>query len=96
MNWSTLIVNILGAFLLGVVAAHFDQSSTSTKHIIQLRLFLTTGLAGGLTTYGTVIVATVHAASPEVFLQSLLHIFLGIICAGAGFSATARKMWYPR
>ncbi len=48
--WGTLAVNVIGSFLIGAFAAWFafrgDGHMTSS-----LRLFLTTGLLGGFTTF---------------------------------------------
>ena len=47
--WATLSVNILGSFLIGmfyVLSARFNLSD-------EMRLFLTTGLCGGFTTFST-------------------------------------------
>jgi CrcB protein len=47
--WGTLIVNVLGSFLIGVLAAYFAFRDTGmTQH---MRLFLTTGILGGFTTF---------------------------------------------
>jgi len=44
----TMIVNVLGSFLIGVLAGWFALRTGSSQH---LRLFLTTGLLGGFTTF---------------------------------------------
>lgn len=48
--WGTLAVNVAGSFLIGVFAAWFafrgDNAATQS-----LRLFLTTGILGGFTTF---------------------------------------------
>jgi len=48
--WGTLTVNVVGSFLIGVFAAWFafrgDSYTTQS-----LRLFLTTGILGGFTTF---------------------------------------------
>jgi len=48
--WGTLTVNVVGSFLIGVLAAWFafrgDSYTTQS-----LRLFLTTGILGGFTTF---------------------------------------------
>jgi CrcB protein len=47
--WATLIVNVVGCFLITLIltiAAAFTMRTS-------LRLFLTTGIMGGLTTYST-------------------------------------------
>jgi fluoride exporter len=44
--WNTLIVNVVGCFLITFIFGLLTSSSN-------LRLFLTTGIMGGLTTYST-------------------------------------------
>ncbi len=44
----TLVVNILGSFLMGALAGYFAFRPGVPQH---LRLFLTTGLLGGFTTF---------------------------------------------
>jgi len=44
----TLIVNILGSFLMGLCAGYFAFRPGVDQH---LRLFLTTGILGGFTTF---------------------------------------------
>src|ERR1041384_389766 len=47
--WATLIVNVVGCFLIMLIMS-IAASVTIPGH---LRLFLTTGIMGGLTTYST-------------------------------------------
>lgn len=86
--WGTLTVNIVGSFLIGAFAAWFafrgDSRSTQS-----LRLFLTTGILGGFTTFSafsldftqlfqrgdTVLAAGYVVASVAL---SLLAIFAGL------------------
>lgn len=44
----TLIVNVLGSFLMGVLAGYFAFRPGIGQH---MRLFLTTGILGGFTTF---------------------------------------------
>lgn len=44
----TLAINILGSFLIGVIAEYFSLKSHLPQHS---RLFLTTGILGGFTTF---------------------------------------------
>jgi CrcB protein len=44
----TLIVNLLGSFLIGCIAEYLNQHSTAP---VQLRLLLITGFLGGYTTF---------------------------------------------
>jgi len=46
--YGTFAVNIFGSFVMGLVAAYFALRGDSSQ---QLRLFLTTGILGGFTTF---------------------------------------------
>jgi CrcB protein len=48
--FGTLIVNVLGSFLIGVFAGYFAFKTGVNQHV---RLFLTTGILGGFTTFST-------------------------------------------
>ncbi|HEY1555114.1 MAG TPA: fluoride efflux transporter CrcB [Kofleriaceae bacterium] len=47
--WATLIVNVMGCFLITLILTIAAAITMKTN----LRLFLTTGIMGGLTTYST-------------------------------------------
>ena len=47
--WGTLIVNVLGSFLIGALAAYFAFRDTGMAQ--HMRLFLATGILGGFTTF---------------------------------------------
>ena len=87
--WSTVLVNLLGAFVLGVVVPLFADPSRE-----RVRLLVATGFLGAFTTYGTLIVATANGmiASGSIVgaivpaLVSLTLLFLGVVCAGCGFA----------
>jgi CrcB protein len=50
--WSTAIINVTGSFLMGVLVAFFafKAGAAWSQHI---RLFATTGILGGYTTFST-------------------------------------------
>ncbi len=48
--WGTLTVNVVGSLAMGLLAAWFGLRSGSSQH---MRLFLTTGILGGFTTFST-------------------------------------------
>jgi CrcB protein len=48
--WGTFVINVLGAFLMGIVAETFALKAGLSQ---PLRLFLTTGILGGFTTFST-------------------------------------------
>ena len=46
--YGTLMINITGSFIMGLVAAYFAFRGDASQH---WRLFLTTGILGGYTTF---------------------------------------------
>ena len=56
--WPTLIVNIVGAFLIGLAAARFDRKSAAYA-------FTATGALGGFTTYSSFAVDVDHLADAD-------------------------------
>ena len=48
--YGTLIVNVVGSFAMGLLAGFFMYRSGVPQHV---RLFLTTGILGGFTTFST-------------------------------------------
>jgi CrcB protein len=86
--YGTLIVNLAGAFAIGLVQELAIATSLVPEH---LRLFLTTGLLGGLTTYSAFSYETVRLADNGAWGQASINVlvtttlclalsFLGIAC----------------
>jgi CrcB protein len=48
--WGTLTVNVVGSLVMGLMAAWFAFEGSPSQH---WRLFLTTGMLGGFTTFST-------------------------------------------
>ena len=46
--WGTLFENVTGSLLMGLLAAYFAFKGDASQHV---RLFLTTGMLGGYTTF---------------------------------------------
>ncbi len=82
----TLGVNVLGSLILGALFALFTYT---TFFSLPMKLFLSTGVMGALTTYSTFALETFWLLSAGSFLLGFLNIFLNvtvtIIAAGAGF-----------
>ena len=73
--FGTLIVNVLGGFLMGVIM----QISTDTTLISpNQRLILTTGILGGLTTFSTFSLETTVLFSDAQYVLASLNIGLNL------------------
>ncbi len=48
--YATFAVNIIGSFIIGVIFASIEKGNNMTE---EMRLLLTTGFCGGLTTFST-------------------------------------------
>lgn len=48
--WATLVVNLVGCFLIGILWGIFSKSASESSN---LALFLTVGICGGFTTFST-------------------------------------------
>lgn len=81
----TFLVNILGCFLIGIFYALSEKGNILTP---QWRLFLTTGLCGGFTTFSTFAYENVNLLRSNDFLYSGVYIagsvLLGITGVYAG------------
>ncbi len=103
LPWSTVLVNLVGAFLLGTIASFFALLPV-TESGIRLGLFAGTGVCGALTTYSTLILSTLLAvqgnegvaagAVISAGAQSLGLLVAGVIAAWGGWNTvTAIARW---
>lgn len=74
----TLVVNILGSFLMGLLAGYFMVRPQLPQH---LRLFLTTGLLGGFTTFSTFSLDTAVLIERHAYVLAAAYV-LGSVVAG--------------
>jgi len=78
---STLIVNIVGGLLVGILAGYLLQKPDQS-----IRLLLIVGFCGGLTTFSSFSLETMQLLQNKEYLNSLLLIFLHFFGAvGATF-----------
>ena len=81
--FGTLIVNVLGSFLLGFLMQAIPSSS-------DLRLMLTTGVMGGFTTYSTFNYETTEFLREGAWPLAAANILGTVaICLAAGFAGAA-------
>ena len=94
--YGTLIVNVSGAFVIGLV----QQLGTEALLIPDnMRLFLTTGMMGGLTTYSTFSYETVRLMEAGSWNQAWVNILVTtVICLSLCFlgMGVGRMLVTPR
>lgn len=81
LSYGTLIVNIMGGFLIGFI---MEVSATTKVISPNLRLFLTTGMLGGLTTFSTFSYETVMLFTNTHYLWGMMNICLNVCLSLAG------------
>ena len=83
-SWGTFIVNIAGSLLIGLFYSVSERWNLS----MEMRLFLTTGLCGGFTTFSTFFNDGLSLLRGEFYgtflLYALLSIGLGLVAVLAG------------
>ncbi len=70
--WGTLIVNLLGSFLIGVLWSYFDKSNISPA----MRVFLFIGILGSFTTFSTFAFDSLSLAQEGAFRVMAMNIIL--------------------
>jgi CrcB protein len=84
--WATLIVNVVGCFLIMLIMTIAATITMRTN----LRLFLTTGIMGGLTTYSTFDYETTSFFQKGAPLSAFANIGLTLVaCFVAGLLGVA-------
>lgn len=85
--YGTLIVNLSGAFVIGLVQ---EVGTAGLLIPDNVRLFLTTGMMGGLTTYSTFSYETVRLMEVNSWHQAWINIFVTtVICLSLCFLGIA-------
>lgn len=85
--YGTLIVNVVGSFLIGLI----QQVGTASLLIPETtRLFLTVGIMGGLTTYSSFSYETVRLAQIGAWGQAWVNVLVTTaLCLGVCFLGIA-------
>jgi len=84
---STLLANLIGAFLLGALASRLPATSG-------MRLFAGTGLLGGFTTYSALTVGSLGLWQSYPWLAAIYA--LGSVVAGIALAALGLRAGRPR
>jgi CrcB protein len=90
--WGTLLVNLTGSFLISLVM-HLALSGTALS--LELRIFLTTGIMGGFTTYSSFnyeMLALLNQRAYGLATLNLAATVLGCLVAGVLGLAAGRAV----
>ena len=71
--YGTLVVNLVGCFIIGLLFALADRSRLLTPDV---RLLLITGYLGALTTFSSFSLETINAGRAGLTLQSVTNILI--------------------
>jgi CrcB protein len=74
--FATLFENVSGSFLMGLLAGYFAFKSGASQHI---RLFLTTGILGGYTTFSTFSLDAALLWERDHYSRAALYVALSIL-----------------
>ncbi len=80
--YATLIINIAGSFLLGIIMAiSIKENNTLPENT---RLFLATGICGGFTTFSTFSYENIYLLQAGKYNLAFIYIFASVV---AGIAA---------
>ena len=88
--WHTFLINISGSLVMGLVAGWFIHRSDPTGHI---RLFLTTGILGGYTTFSAFSLDAVLLWERHDYLLATLYVGGSVVGSLLGLVA---GLWIVR
>lgn len=85
--WGTLVVNVVGSFLLGLLVAVFQGAAVAPE----TRAFLTVGVLGAFTTFSTFSYETVLLAQEGYWARAAAYsggsLAVGVLAVLAGMAA---------
>lgn len=80
--WATFLINILGCLFLGFIATISINNPNSSY--ANLKLFLTTGIAGGFTTFSTFSYENIELLKEGKIATSFLYMSASLFCGLVG------------
>jgi CrcB protein len=82
--YGTLTVNVTGSVLMGLLAAYFAFKGDASQH---WRLFMTTGILGGYTTFSAFSLDVALLYERGAILLALAYVLASVILSVAGLFA---------
>jgi fluoride exporter len=82
--YGTLIINVLGSLAMGLIIEYFALKTGLPQ---RMRLFLTTGILGGFTTFSTFSLEAVLLYERGAIMGSAIYVVASIVLAIAGLFA---------
>lgn len=87
--WNTLLVNLAGCFIIGLLIGWFTRNSQAPEYI---KLFAVTGFCGGFTTFSAFSIETFQLMKSDKWLWAIAYIALsvviGILLTFSGYKIT--------
>jgi len=83
-NYATLIENVSGSVVMGLLVGYFAFKSGSSQHV---RLFLTTGILGGYTTFSAFSLDSVLLYERGELGLAALYVVLSVVLSVGGLAA---------
>lgn len=77
LPWGTILINICGAFVIGLFAAYFEGSARSFIPV-EVRQFVLVGLCGGFTTFSSFSLQTMVLLNAGETGRAMLNVALSV------------------
>lgn len=74
--YGTLIVNLIGCFIIGLIYGWFEKQSVTTS---DWKLILTAGFCGGFTTFSAFAIENIQMIRDGNWFMAILYIFISVM-----------------
>lgn len=82
--YGTLVINVLGSFLMGVIVEYLGLRLELSQSV---RLFLTTGILGGFTTFSAFSLEAALLYERDQLLAAMVYVVASVVLAIGGLFA---------